>query len=84
MLFVNVFLCSLPCTSGQNYLPRHRLVQLIVKIGKSPPFDNVFFCESFRCKKFKINKLNQCGRFFDPILGHKLAGQGGQMECFAA
>jgi hypothetical protein len=43
MLFVNVYLLCACALQGENNLPRHRKVRLVVKIGKFSTFDNIFF-----------------------------------------
>jgi len=53
MLFVNVFLPCACALQGKNRLPRHRMVQLLLKIGKIWTFDNIFFGELYFHKMLK-------------------------------
>ena len=46
-----MFFCLVPVHFRvKNRLPRHRMVQLLLKIGKIWTFDNIFFGELYYCK----------------------------------
>jgi hypothetical protein len=64
---------------AKNHLPRHRVVQLTVKIGKFRKFDNIFFGELHSCNILRMNEL-QFGPFFYLIPGHGLSKVGALNE----
>jgi hypothetical protein len=56
---------------SKNGLPRHRVVQLDVKIGESGTFDNTFFNKSHRRNILQKNQLLFRAGFY-PIPVHGL------------
>ena len=72
-----MFFCLVPVHFRvKNRLPRHRMVQLLLKIGKIWTFDNIFFGELY-CYKI----LNQNMLQFRPVfLSHSWTGFGHKLK----